>query len=247
MRLGVLNLVLVKTRSSNFPRLTFSSLQFSLQPSRSSVEGAKPVITYNSASISGTSCISTRRDARHAILVQNPDGVEGRDLQSIHSVRSVRQRCLRSCRYVVFQLVLPPISLLRCSPKPQNGCCRTLSYPCIHSLAAYGNGTSDTCPVVLDVHFMTTNPTHPPRSQLGQQLCFALHYLPRTFLLTCDPSSAASNPLSHSIALHTLPQPQHQSSPRQDASPRLPSERRNQSNAVLSFGSDDLDHGQLRA
>lgn len=52
-----------------------------------------------------------------------------------------------------------PISLLRYSPKPHNGCCRTHSYMYIHILAAYENGTFDTCPVVLDGR---REPTTPP-------------------------------------------------------------------------------------
>lgn len=52
-----------------------------------------------------------------------------------------------------------PISPLHCLPKPQNGCCRTHSYMCRHILAAYDNGTYDTCPVVFNGCCEPTTPT----------------------------------------------------------------------------------------
>lgn len=97
--------------------------------------------------------------------------------------------------------MLPPINLLRYSPKPQNGCCRTLSYPCIHSLAAYRHGTSDTCPMVLDICVMPTTPPIHHVHILNRRPFSALQ---DTMSMPLAHHHPAPHPPCHSSALHTL-------------------------------------------
>ena len=102
-----------------------------------------------------------------------------------------------------------PISLLRCSPKPQYGC-RTYLYMFMHILAACVVRTSDTCPVVLDIR-----PPLPSTSVLYWALPdvrFALHH--GLLQLTYGLSFVAPHPPSHNIPLHIRTRPPQQSSPR---------------------------------
>lgn len=103
----------------------------------SSVEGVKPVIASSGASISGSSCIMMRRDAWQAILVVNHGqcgAVGSVDRLQCQKRSAVLSQVMHVCRYVACSSCRSPISLLRCSPKPLDGCCRTPSYTCVYVL-----------------------------------------------------------------------------------------------------------------
>ena len=126
----------------------------------------------------------------------------------------------------------PPISLLRWPPKPQTGCCGPRSYTCIHFLAACVYGTSDTCPVVLEIHLLPTTPPIHYNHVLDPTRC-PVHTSPHVSLPhTIVIFSAATLPLSHNVALHILTQSLHQSSPPSDATPRPSSKRRRRSTSL---------------
>lgn len=117
--------------------------------------------------------------------------------------------------------------------EPPSGCSRTRSYMWIRFLAAWVHGTSDTCPVVLDIRCLpTTYSTHPPYTHLRLDQMLGSYR-------TIDSSSPA-------VSQHRSAYPYTATTavqPFTRRAPRLSSEGRNE---VPAFGSADLDHGQQR-